>query len=104
MGTFRTDDGGKNWGHIMVGQPATNVWRVSYDALRAELYAVAGSRNQIYQSADGNTWSLVADSNWPIRNFAITNGRLLTVTDFNGVMAKSAPESAAPVAAGGGGR
>jgi photosystem II stability/assembly factor-like uncharacterized protein len=104
MGSFRTADAGKTWTHIMVGQPATNVWHVSYDRQRSKFWAVAGSRNQIYESPDGDTWTLVADSHWPIRNFAISHGRLLAVTDFNGVMAQNAPESAAPVAAGGGGR
>lgn len=104
MGTFRTEDFGGAWTHVMTGQPLTNISYVNYDSQRGRFYGIGGARNQIYESPDGDRWTLVADSYWPIRNFTFSHGKLYAVTDFNGVMAQKASESASGVAAAGGGR
>lgn len=102
MGTFHSKDGGKTWGHIMAGQPMTNVSYVAYDRKDSKLLAVAGSRRDIYESSDGETWTLAADSPWSIRNVTIHHGRLYAVTDFSGVVAQPLSESSATANGGGG--
>jgi len=88
MGTFRSKDNGKSWEHVMAGQPSSNVSYVSYDRQGSRLLAVAGERRHIYESRDGDRWTLTSDSYWPIRNVVVSNGRLYAVTDFNGIVAQ----------------
>ena len=102
MGTFHSKDGGNSWEHVMAGQPLTNVSYVSYDQQAAKLLAVAGAARDIYESPDGNHWTLAAGSQWSIRNLVVKNGRIFAVTDFSGVVAQPLEKSAAVTAAGGG--
>ncbi len=101
IGAFRSKDAGQTWEHAMAGQPLTNISFVRYDFPNKRLLAVANSRSQIYESKDGGeSWQLTANSHWSIRNVAVTHGRVLAVTDFNGVLAE--PTTAQTKAAGGG--
>jgi len=101
MGAFRTKDAGEKWEHIMVGQPFTNFTYVSWDRANSRLIAVAAGKKEIFESRDGgDKWTLAGSSHWPIKNITVSNGRLLAVTDFNGVLAQ--PEASAMKAAGGG--
>jgi photosystem II stability/assembly factor-like uncharacterized protein len=101
MGAFRTKDAGEKWEHIMVGQPFTNFTYVSWDRTNKRLLAVAAGKKEIFESRDGgDKWTLAGSSHWPIKNVTVSNGRLLAVTDFNGVLAQ--PEPPAMKAAGGG--
>lgn len=102
MGCFHSKDAGATWDHVMVGQPLTNVSRITYDQQRSRILAVAGARDQIYESNDnGKTWTLAAKSHWPIRNLAVVAGKMYAVTDFSGVIMQT---SDVPASAAGGGR
>jgi photosystem II stability/assembly factor-like uncharacterized protein len=102
MGAFRTKDSGGNWQHIMVGQPFTNFTFIAWDRSNSRLVAVATGRKDIFESADGgDTWKLSATSHWPIKSVSVSNGRMLAVTDFNGVLAQSAAEAGIKAAGGG---
>ena len=106
MGAFRSSNGGSTWEHVLAGQPGTNFSYVAYDRAAKRLVGVAKSRNQIFESRDGgDNWKLAADSRWPIRNVSVTGGRLLAVTDFDGVLAQPAPEAdmRSQLSTGGGG-
>lgn len=101
MGAFRTKNAGETWEHIMVGQPLTNFSYVSWDRGNGRLIAVAAGKKEVFESRDGgDRWTLAGSSHWPIKNVAVSNGRLLAVTDFNGVLAQ--PELPVMKAAGGG--
>lgn len=101
MGAFRTKDAGEKWEHIMVGQPLTNFTYVSWDRANSRLIAVAAGKKDVFESYDGgDKWMPAGSSHWPIKNVSVSNGRLLAVTDFNGVLAQ--PEASASKAAGGG--
>jgi photosystem II stability/assembly factor-like uncharacterized protein len=90
MGAFRSKDSGQTWEHVMAGTPLTNLSFIGYDHEGGRLIGVAGLRGQIYESKDGgDTWTLAADAHYPIRNVAFSHGRMLAVTDFNGVLAES---------------
>ncbi|HUN87811.1 MAG TPA: hypothetical protein VMU28_03410 [Terriglobales bacterium] len=104
MGTFRSNDDGQHWEHIMAGQPLTNVSYVGYDPQTSLLIAVAGSRRDVYQSRDGNQWTLTAASPWSIRNIVVSNGRIFAVTEFSGVVQQAAEETSAITTSGGGTR
>jgi photosystem II stability/assembly factor-like uncharacterized protein len=95
MGAFRTKNSGASWEHIMVGYPyTTNFTYVAYDRISSRLIAVGTGKKNVYESVDGgDTWKLAASSHWPIKNVAISNGRMLAVTDFNGVLAQAEPEA-----------
>ena len=101
MGTFHSKNGGKTWEHVMAGQPLTNVSYVSYDRQTSRLLAVGDGRRRIYESRDGEAWTLAADSHWPIRNVVVNGGRLYVVTDFSGIVAQ--PLGSQSIAAAGGG-
>ena len=101
MGMFHSKDAGKTWEHVMAGEPLSNVSYVSYDRQNSRLLAVAGARQRIYESQDGDQWTLAADSHWPIRNVVVTSGRLYAVTDFSGIVAQ--PLAAATATSQGGG-
>ncbi len=101
MGAFRTKDAGEKWEHVMVGQPFTNFTYIRWDHPNARLIAVAAGKKDIFESYDGgDTWKLAGTSHWPIRNVSISSGRMLAVTEFNGVVAQ--PETSDVKAAGGG--
>ncbi len=101
MGAFRTKNNGSTWEHIMVGSPFTNFTYVAYDRGSARLIAVAMGKKDIFESQDGgDTWKLAASSHWSIKNVAISNGRMLAVTDFNGVLAQAESEPAVKAAGG----
>jgi hypothetical protein len=75
----------------MAGTPLTNFSFVSYDEVGKRIIGIAGSRDRIYESKDGgDTWTLAADAHYPIRNVAVSRGRMLAVSDFNGVLAEAA--------------
>jgi photosystem II stability/assembly factor-like uncharacterized protein len=101
MGTFHSKDRGKTWQHVMAGQPLTNVSYVSYDRQNARMLAIADARRRIYESRDGESWALAADSHWPIRNIIVTAGRLYAVTDFSGIVAQELGSTATNSAGGG---
>jgi photosystem II stability/assembly factor-like uncharacterized protein len=102
MGAFRTKDAGASWEHSMLGQPVSNLTYVAYDRPNSRLLAVAGGKKEVFESRDGgDTWTLAASSHWPIRNIAVSNGRMLAVTDFNGVLAQTEPEAVSKAAGGG---
>jgi len=103
MGTFRSNDDGQHWEHIMAGQPLTNVSYVGYDPQTSMLLAVAGARRDVYQSRDGNQWTLTAASPWSIRNLVVSNGRIFAVTEFSGVVKQAAEETSAMTTTSGGG-
>ena len=98
MGTFHSKDGGKNWQHVMAGQPLMNLSYVGYDAHDSKLFAVA--TRDIYESTDGDRWKLAAGSPWSIRNLTVRNGRIFAVTDFSGVVAQPAEKSSTTAAGG----
>ena len=103
MGAFRTRNSGNTWEHVMVGQPFTNFTYVAYDRNTSRLIAVATGKKDVFESQDGgDTWKLAASSHWPIKNVLISNGRMLAVTDFNGVLAQT--DSAPTEKAAGGGK
>ena len=100
MGAFRTTDGGSTWEHEMVGSPMVNINYIRYDTKGKRLIGVAGP--QVFQSTDGGrTWAMKGSAGYPIRNVSISNGRLLGVTEFNGVVAQPILETTR-LAAGGG--
>jgi ligand-binding sensor domain-containing protein len=100
MGAFRSKDSGQIWEHAMAGTPLANFSFVGYDRDGGRLIGAAGSHGQIYESKDGgDTWTLAADAHYPIRNIAISRGRMLAVTEFNGVLAETPRDTQA---AGGG--
>jgi photosystem II stability/assembly factor-like uncharacterized protein len=102
MGAFRTKDAGAAWEHSMLGQPVSNLTYVTYDRRNSRLLAVASGKKEVFESRDGgDTWTLAASSHWPIRNIAVANGRMLAVTDFNGVLAQTDSERVAKSAGGG---
>jgi photosystem II stability/assembly factor-like uncharacterized protein len=102
MGAFRTKDAGASWQHEMLGQPVTNLTYVTYDDRNSRLLAVASGKKEVFESRDGgDTWTLAASSHWPIRNIAVSNGRMLAVTDFNGVLAQTETLPAMKSAGGG---
>lgn len=102
MGAFRSKDDGQTWQHEMLGTPVTNLSYVTYDRQNSRLLCVAGAKKQVFESRDGgDTWTLTANSRWPIRNLAVANGRMLAVTDFNGVLARQESEIATKAAGGG---
>jgi photosystem II stability/assembly factor-like uncharacterized protein len=102
MGSFRSKDSGTTWEHIAVGNPLTNLTRITYDADGGRILGVAGLRDQVYESRDdGNTWKLTAASHWPIRRLSVSGGKLFAVTEFSGVVVQQL-EAAATKAAGGG--
>lgn len=104
MGTFRSNDDGEHWEHIMAGQPLTNVSYVGYDPQTSLLLAVAGSHCDVYQSRDGDQWTLTAASPWSIRNLVVSHGRIFAVTEFSGVVEQAPEETSAITASGGGTR
>ena len=104
MGTFHSRDGGKSWEHVMAGRPLTNVSYIGYDPQNARLLAVAGSRRDVYESHDGNDWTLTAGSPYSIRNVTVTHARMFAVTDFSGVVAQPLSQSSAAAVPGGGNR
>jgi len=101
MGTFHSKDAGKTWEHVMAGQPESNLSFVSYDRTIARLFAVGGSRRNIYESKDGERWTLAAESHWSVRNVKVSNGRLFAVTDFSGVVEQPLNQAASTAAGGG---
>ncbi|MGZ4816324.1 MAG: WD40/YVTN/BNR-like repeat-containing protein [Terriglobales bacterium] len=101
MGTFHSKDAGKTWEHVMAGQPLSNVAYISYDRQNARLLAVADARRRIYESRDGDQWTLAADSHWPIRNLVVTRGHLYAVTDFSGIVEQPLPAATATSSGGG---
>jgi len=102
MGTFHSKDGGKTWEHVMAGQPLTNVSYIGYDPQGSRLLAVAGSRRDIYESHDGDRWTLAADSPFSIRNVTVSHGRMFAVTDYSGVVVQPVNQPAATASASGG--
>lgn len=104
MGTFHSKDGGKGWEHVMAGQPLSNVSFIGYDRQNAVLLAVAGSRRDVYESRDGDQWTLAAGSPWSIRNVTVNHGRMFAVTDYSGVVAQPITSSSAGSVPGGGNR
>jgi photosystem II stability/assembly factor-like uncharacterized protein len=101
MGTFRTHDAGAKWEHVTAGNPVTKLWSVRYDRKSDRLIAIAGNRNMIFESRDGGiSWQLAASARYPIRDVTLAGGRMLAVTDFNGVVAQLVSEASS--AAGGG--
>jgi photosystem II stability/assembly factor-like uncharacterized protein len=102
-GAFRTRDAGSTWEHVMVGWPLTNISYLGYDTQGARLLAIGDSRSKIFESHDGgDTWKLTAQSHYAIRNVAVTRGRILAVTEFNGVIAQPGPEALPGSLPGGG--
>ena len=102
MGAFRSKDSGRTWEHAMAGTPLANFSFVGYDREGERLLGTAGSHGQIYESKDGgDTWTLAADAQYPVRNVAISRGRMLAVTEFNGVLAETTPQNAQAAAGGG---
>lgn len=101
MGCFHSKDAGATWEHVMLGQPLTNVSRVAYDQQTGRLLAVAGARDQIYETRDdGKNWALAASSHWPVRSVYVSEGKIYAVTEFSGVVAQKMNNTEA--AAGGG--
>jgi photosystem II stability/assembly factor-like uncharacterized protein len=104
MGAFRTKDAGLSWEHSMLGWPVSNLTYLTYDRRNSRLLAVASGKKEVFESRDGgDTWTLAASSHWPIRNIAVSNGKMLAVTDFNGVLAQTPTEAAPAVKSAGGG-
>jgi photosystem II stability/assembly factor-like uncharacterized protein len=102
LGTYRSQDAGHSWEHELAGDPLANIWFVNYDRKGDRLVGVAGGRNQIVESRDGGkTWTVAAKAHYPIRNVASFSGRMLAVTDFNGVVAQPETEVSAKAAGGG---
>ena len=102
MGAFRTKDSGSSWEHTMLGQPMSNLTYVTYDRGSKRLLAVASGKKDVFESHDGgDTWTLTASSHWPIRNIAISDGRMLAVTEFNGVLVQKMGEASTKSAGGG---
>lgn len=104
LGAFRSKDNGTTWDHVMTGQPLVNFSYVRYDRSGERLVGIAGARNMIFESRDGgDTWNLLSNTHYPIRNLAIDGSRVFAVTEFNGVVAQ--PRGGGePVSASGGGR
>jgi photosystem II stability/assembly factor-like uncharacterized protein len=102
LGTYHSQDAGHTWQHELAGDPLTNLWFVTYDRKGDRLVGVAGRRNEIVESRDdGKSWTVAAKAHYPIRNVASFSGRMLAVTDFNGVMAQPEMEATAKAAGGG---
>ncbi|HET9698387.1 MAG TPA: YCF48-related protein [Terriglobales bacterium] len=102
LGTYRSQDEGQTWQHELGGDPLANIWFVTYDRKGERLVGVAGNRNQVIESRDdGKTWTVAAKAHYPIRNVTSFSGRMLAVTDFNGVVAQ--PETEVSTKAAGGG-
>jgi photosystem II stability/assembly factor-like uncharacterized protein len=102
LGAFRSLDSGQTWQHELAGSPLTNISFVRYDKTSDRLIAVAGKRNQVVESRDdAKSWTVAATAQYPIRTVDSFGGRMLAVTDFNGVVAEPKTESSAKAAGGG---
>ena len=104
IGAFRSKDSGNSWEHVMVGTPAANVTYISYDRDSKQLLAVGNPRTLVYTSTDGgDTWKQAPQSMWPVRHVAMIHGRLVGLTDFDGVIAESGFDGGAKTVNAGGG-
>ena len=88
----------------MVGTPPSNLTYLSYDQDSKQLLAVGNPRTFVYTSTDGgNTWKQSPQSMWPVRHVAVIHGKLVGLTDFDGVIADSGADAGEkPTNAGGG--
>lgn len=90
IGAFRSKDAGNSWEHVMAGAPATNLTSISYDESTKQLLAVGNPRTDVFTSSDGGeTWKKAPQSMWPVRHVAVVHGKLVGLTDFDGVIAQS---------------
>jgi photosystem II stability/assembly factor-like uncharacterized protein len=87
------------WEHVMNGLPARQVLFVGYDAGRNRLIATCRC-GHFFESYDaGNTWKPFP-LGYPARSLAISDGRMLAATVFDGVAAE--PEKTAEELGSGG--
>jgi sortilin (neurotensin receptor 3) len=90
IGAFRSKDSGNSWEHVMVGQPIANLTSINYDRESKQLLAIGNPRTLVYTSSDGgDTWKQGPQSMWPVHHVAMIHGRLVGLTDFDGVIAEA---------------
>jgi photosystem II stability/assembly factor-like uncharacterized protein len=101
-GALRSTDPSTNssiWEHVMNGLPARQVLFIGYDVERNRLIATCRC-GHLFESYDaGNNWKPFA-LGYSARSVAISEGRLLAATVFDGVVAE--PENASASLGGGG--
>ena len=98
-GALRSTDSGTTWEHVMNGLPARQVLFIGYDEPRNRLIATCHC-GRLFESDDaGNTWKPYF-LGYTARTVAVSDGRFLAATMFDGVVAQ--PEQTAAAAGNGG--
>lgn len=95
-GAFFSNDAGATWEHVLVGMPAKQVVSVAYDAHNQRVLAVANN-GEVFATPDGgNSWTRTANPGRPLRTVSVANGKLLGITQFNGIIAVNETTAAEP--------
>ena len=99
-GAFRSTDSGHHFVHVQGGLPS-DVKYIAYDDAGKRLLATSSSSADVYQSSDdGERWSVVTQSSYPVQAVIPAAGKLFVTTSHDGVIAQPDREQHA---AGGGG-
>jgi photosystem II stability/assembly factor-like uncharacterized protein len=102
-GALRSNDGGKDWVHVMNGLVPSYVLGVKYDAKAQRLLATAMNSRGVFESLDGGkTWRQTPEANFSIRTAMGYQDLLLAISWHNGLLLQrvSSPASASNAAAG----
>ena len=102
-GALRSNDGGKDWVHVMNGLVPSYVLGVKYDAKAQCLLATAMNSRGVFESLDGGkTWRQTPEANFSIRTAMGYQDLLLAISWHNGLLLQrvSSPASASNAAAG----
>jgi photosystem II stability/assembly factor-like uncharacterized protein len=95
-GLYRSTDAGDSWKRITTLRLA-DLLSVHFDDENHRLLVVSGVSTSVFESADnGRTWNAIS-SGWSLRDLALSNGRLLGTTQFDGIVIQ--PEATVSVQA-----
>ena len=89
-GAFRTRNLGARWDRLYLGLPKRNINFVAYDESSHRLLATSTHSTLIFESENGGTsWNRGPDTKYPLRQLGAAGGRIVAVTDFDGVMVQT---------------
>jgi photosystem II stability/assembly factor-like uncharacterized protein len=99
-GAFFSADAGETWEHVLVAMPAMQIYSVAYDAANQRILGVAAN-GEIYSTADGKSWSRMAEPGRALRSVTVAGNRIYGITQFSGIVAAQDAASMERASAGG---
>lgn len=89
LGTFRTSDSGNMWRAVTAGNDNSLLSYVNLIS-PTHLVALGARRDKVFESHDGGaTWSLLTESQRPLRRLLTTSNQLFGIMEFGGIVTAS---------------